>query len=250
MLYSIVIPMYNEKAIARDCAVALTNKLESQAEACSFRYEIIFSDDGSTDGCGDLVKEYAAETTLRFGEIRVVRAEKNAGKGNAVRLGVLATRGDIVAFTDSDLAYGCDVLIDMYERMVDPDFSADRLIGSRAIAENGYAGYTFMRKLASKTYIKLLAISAGFSHSDSQCGIKLFRGDAARRIFDLCEVKGLAFDFEALLIAERLSYRILEYPVTVINHRESKVSLVRDSIKMMSDVRKIKKRIRSMDISK
>ncbi len=248
MLYSIVIPMYNEKAIAKDCAAALTAKLESWAEACSFRYEILFSDDGSTDGCGNLVQEYAAEHSLAFGEIRLVRAEKNAGKGNAVRLGVMASRGDIVAFTDSDLAYGCDVLIDMYRKMSEPDFSADLLIGSRAIAKDGYAGYTFMRKLASKTYIKLLSLSAGFHHSDSQCGIKLFRGEAARRIFSLCEVRGWAFDFEALLIAERLSYQIAEFPVTVINHRESKVSLVRDSIKMMADVRRIKKRVRSLSL--
>lgn len=239
-MLSIIIPMYNEKAIISSTVVQLTERME-KITADSFEYEILLSDDGSTDGCGEVAEKTISSLNLAKGSVRVVRAEKNAGKGAAVRQGMLASRGDIVLFTDSDLAYGVDVIAEMYDSITGS--GADLLIGSRAIHPDGYKGYTFIRKLASKTFVKLLALSAGFSHSDSQSGIKVFRGDCARKIFSLCEVNGWAFDFEVLLIAAKLGYRIEEHPVTVINHRESKVHVLSDSFKMMADVKKIKDRV-------
>ena len=74
----------------------------------------------------------------------------------------------------------------------------------------------------------------------------IFRHDAAKAIFPLCTVNGWAFDFEALMIAEKLGYTIREYPVKVINHRESKINLMRDTFKMIRDVKEIKKRVDAM----
>lgn len=246
MLFSVVIPMYNEKANAVNCAVDLTTTLEAAAKALKFEYEIIFSDDGSRDGCGDLVRAWTDEADLHHGRVTVYTAEKNSGKGMAVRLGVMQSRGDYVLFTDCDRAYGCDVIVKMLEHITTQ--KCDIVIGSRAIGEDGYTGYTFMRKLASKTYMKALSLVAGFKHSDSQCGIKMFAGDVARRIFPLCEVCGWAFDLEVLMIAERLGCTVSEFPVKVINHGESKVNLLRDSIKMLGDVRKIKKRVGNLKL--
>ena len=246
MYLSIIIPMYNEASIAASCVRMIADAMEQASAADG--YEILFSDDGSTDGCAGIVEKTARELALTCGEICVVRSEQNRGKGHAVRLGMQASRGDLCVFTDCDLAYGTEILRDMAERMSAPDFSADVLIGSRAIADDGYAGYTFLRKLASKAYVRLLAVSAGFRYTDSQCGIKMFRGDAAREIFALAEVDGWAFDFEALLLAEKLGYTIAEHPVTVINHRESKVHLLRDSIRMASDVRNIRKRVDALSV--
>lgn len=246
MLFTVVIPMYNEKANAVGCAADLTGKLESVAEALSFEYEIIFSDDGSRDGCGDLVRAWADEAVLQHGKVTVYTAEKNSGKGMAVRLGMMQSKGDYALFTDCDRAYGCDVIVEMFKAIVSN--GTDIMIGSRAIGDDGYTGYTFMRKLASKTYMKALSVVAGFKHSDSQCGIKMFKGDVARRIFPLCEVCGWAFDLEVLMIADKLGYTVSEFPVKVINHGESKVNLLRDSVKMLGDVRKIKKRVKAMKI--
>lgn len=241
MYLSIIIPMYNEASIAASCVRTLAEAME--AAGLSGRYEILFSDDGSTDGCGETAEKTARELSLTCGEIRVVRSAENCGKGHAVKLGMQSSRGEFCVFTDCDLAYGTEIIREMAERMSAPAFSADVLIGSRAIAEDGYAGYTFLRKLASKAYVRLLAVSAGFRYTDSQCGIKMFRGDAARKIFALTEVDGWAFDFEVLLLAEKLGYTIAEHPVTVLNHRESKIHLIRDSLKMASDVRKIRRRV-------
>ncbi|MBQ7314021.1 MAG: glycosyltransferase, partial [Clostridia bacterium] len=206
-----------------------------------FPCEILFSDDGSTDDCAAIVEKTARELALTGVDIRVVRADKNRGKGHAVRLGMQAAQGELCLFTDCDLAYGTDIIPAMANRM--SSSPADVLIGSRAIAEDGYAGYTLARKLASKAYVRLLALSAGFRYTDSQCGIKLFRKEAAKKIFSLAETDGWAFDFELLLLADKLGCKIEEYPVKVLNHRESKIHLISDSLKMAEDVRKIKKRI-------
>ncbi len=249
MKLSVIIPMYNEKAIAADCASSLVKELEADSVANSYKYEIIFSDDGSTDGCGDCVREYIRNASLIGGTVDVITSPQNEGKGGAVRRGMLAASGDFIMFTDCDLAYGTEIIPQMFRTAIEVSEKDDRcavMIGSRAIHKDGYAGYTFIRKLASKTFKKMLCLAAGFKHSDSQSGIKIFRNDAAKAVFGLCTVNGWAFDFEALMIAEKLGFIIREYPVKVINHRESKINLMRDTFKMMKDVKEIKQRVDKM----
>ncbi|MBQ4354739.1 MAG: glycosyltransferase [Clostridia bacterium] len=244
-MLSVIIPMYNEKTVISSTLRTLTEHMEKTTDGpCS--YEILLCDDGSDDGCGDIAQNTAAELTLKNGCVRLIRAEKNAGKGAAVRMGMLAAEGDFRLFTDSDLAYGCEVITAMAQHAEETD--AKILIGSRAIHPEGYAGYTPIRRLASKVFVRLLAATAGFSLSDSQCGIKLFAKEAAQEIFSRCEVNGWAFDFEVLLLGEKLGYRISEFPVTVINHRESKVRLLKDSWKMMRDVGRIRKRVKNLSL--
>lgn len=243
-MLSVIIPMYNEKAVIADSIRALTQTLE--VRAASSGYEIIIADDGSTDGCGDIARECARSLKPESGEIRVIAAEKNAGKGAAVRMGMKAARGDIAVFTDSDLAYGCDAVCDIAEALASS--GTDIMIGSRAIHPKGYAGYTFVRKTASKLFVRLLSAGAGFSHTDSQCGIKAFTKKSSDAVFPLCTVNGWAFDFETLLIAGKMGFSVEEFPVYVINHRQSKINLIRDAVRMMRDVRQIKKRVDSMKI--
>ena len=131
MYLSIIIPMYNEAAGAASCVRTLAGAMETAD--LPGNYEILFSDDGSSDGCGDIVRETARELSLTRGEIRVVRSEQNRGKGHAVRLGMQASAGDICVFTDCDLAYGTDVILRMAERM-NAGSGTDVLIGSRVLA--------------------------------------------------------------------------------------------------------------------
>lgn len=234
MKISVCIPMYNESSIIAATAGTLTEALDRRFGE---DYELLFSDDGSTDGSADLVRQ------LNLPRVRVVGYEKNRGKGCAVRTAMLAAEGDYVMFTDADLAYGTEVIgrvADAFE--ANPD--CDVVIGSRNIGKDGYEGYTFMRKIASKTYIRVLCLMGGFRLSDSQCGCKAFTQRAAKEIFSRCETDGFAFDFEALMWADQLGYRIKELPVRIINHRESKIRLMRDSMKMLGDLRRIKKRVR------
>lgn len=237
MKFTLCIPMYNESGIIADTAKTLSSYMSSRFED----YEIIFSDDGSTDGSADIVK------SLELPCVRVIGYPDNRGKGSAVREAMLASRGDMVMFTDSDLAYGTEVIGQVADAF-DAHPECDLVVGSRNIAKDGYDGYTIVRKLASKAYITVLKTVGGLKISDSQCGCKAFRGEAARRVFGYCEVNRFAFDFEAILVAEKCGYKICEIPVKVINHGDSKVSVVKDSLKMLRDIVKMKKRISKLDL--
>ena len=237
MKFTVCIPMYNEARIIAETAKTLSAYMEANFED----YELIFSDDGSKDGSGDIVRG------LGLPNVVVVGYPDNRGKGSAVREAMLASTGDAVMFTDSDLAYGTEVIKNVAEAFEqNPD--CDLVVGSRNIGDDGYSGYTFVRKIASKAYIGVLKIVGGLKISDSQCGCKAFSGRAAKRIFSHCIVNRFAFDFEAILIAEKCGYKIKEIPVKIINHGESKVNVLRDSVKMIKDLTKMKKRISKLDI--
>ena len=239
MKISLVIPMYNESSIIEDAVKTFSEYMAARFED----WELIFVDDGSADGCATAV-ERAAQSQPR---IRLCSYTPNRGKGYAVRTGMLAAAGDVVLFTDCDNAYGTEALGRMADIFSQSD--VDIVVGSRNLSKDGYEGYTWIRKLASKTYIRMIKIAAGFRLSDSQCGIKGFRRAAAQRIFPHCEVDRFAFDLEVLMIANKLGLKIEEMPVKIVNHRESKVNVMRDSLKMLRDVRRMKKRIRKKELS-
>ena len=232
MKISVCIPMYNENRIIGDTARTLSSYMESKFDD----YEILFCNDGSTDGCDETVK------SLNLPRVRVIGYEENRGKGYAVRTAMLAATGDVRMFTDSDLAYGTDVIGRVAETFANrPD--ADLVIGSRNLDKNGYEGYTWLRRVASKLYIRVVCAVGGFHISDSQCGCKAFSAEAAEKIFSRCEVNRFAFDFEVLLWAMMYDYHLVEIPVRVINHGDSKVRMVRDTVRMLRDLRRMKRRI-------
>lgn len=236
MKFSLCIPMYNETSVIEATARTLSDYMQKNFDD----YEIIFSDDGSRDGSAELVR------SLGLPNVRVVGYDQNRGKGCAVRTGILAATGDVVMFTDADLAYGTEVIREVADIFAKEP--TDVVIGSRNIHPDGYEGYTFIRKIASKTYIKILCIAGGLKLSDSQTGCKAFSAKAAKDIFSRCETDGFAFDFEVILWAQKLGYRFTELPVKIINHRESKVRVLRDAFRMLRDLGKIKKRIKKAEV--
>ena len=231
-MITLIIPMYNESSIIAETAKTVSEYMKNNFD----KYEVLFSDDGSKDGSAEIVR------SLNLPNVRVVGYEQNHGKGCAIRTGMLEAKGEIVMFTDADLAYGTDVIKRVYDTLSESD--ANMLIGSRNLSKDGYEGYTAMRKLMSKIYIKVLCVAGGFKLSDSQCGCKAYKGEAVKKIFERCKVDGFAFDFESILWAQKFGYKIVEMPVKIVNHRESKVNAIRDTFKMLGDLRKMKKRIK------
>ena len=237
MRISVCVPFYNEASIIKNTAIQLQSFLVDHF--CE-EFELLFIDDGSTDGSSRIL------SSLELSGIKVLSCPSNRGKGAAVREGMLSASGDISIFLDADLAYGVDVILQFYNQMTNHS-EIDVLIGSRTIHPDGYKGYTFLRRLASKTLITVLQHIGNFPFSDSQCGCKAFRTEARKAIFSRCKSDGFEFDFEVLLLADKLGYSIQEFPVQIINHRRSKVFLGRDAPKMLLGFIKIKRRINSLE---
>lgn len=234
MKLSVCIPFYNEKDVIETTARELTSYLDARFPG---DYELIFSDDGSTDGSADLIR------ALCLPNVRVIGHSPNRGKGAAVRDAMLAATGEILLFTDTDLAYGTDVIgetVGCFSKHPESDL----VIGSRNLSKNGYSDYPLWRRIASKFYIRILCFAGGLSQTDSQCGCKAFRNHAAKEIFSRCEVNGFAFDFEVLLWAKALHFRVTEIPVRVLRHGASKIRLVRDSFKMLRDLSRIRRSVK------
>ncbi|MCI9309709.1 MAG: glycosyltransferase [Lawsonibacter sp.] len=229
---SLVIPAYNESGIIMDTIQTVSARLaELTAE-----YEVLIVDDGSTDGMAELVRGCGDP------RVRLEGYASNRGKGCAVRTGMLAAQGDLILCTDADLAYGVDVFAGLLERLRTGE--ADLVIGSRRIGGEGYKNYPPLRILMSKCFGLLSHMISGLPY-DTQCGIKAYRRQAARAIFSRCTTDGFSFDFEVLMRADRLGLKVEQFPVSVINFRESKVNVVRDSARMFRDVFRIRKKVRS-----
>lgn len=234
MKISLIIPMFNEEKIIAATARTLSDYMSAGFED----YEILFCDDGSSDACRSMVEG------LALPHVKAIGYDVNRGKGCAVRTAMLEADGDVMIFTDADLAYGTDVIADAV-KMLEAGSDADIVIGSRRLADDGYGEYTLLRRIMSRVYVRLLCICGGFKLSDSQCGFKAFTRNAARTVFSECRVDGFAFDLEVILRAEKHGLKLAELPVRIINHRESSVRPVRDALKMLGDLRRIKKLIRS-----
>ncbi len=228
MKVSLVIPAYNENSLIKDTVKTCLDHLRSNFG----EWELIVVDDGSTDGTADAAREASG------GEAQVISYPENRGKGCAVRTGVLASKGDVVIYTDADLAYGLEVVPAAVAAAED----CDVVIGSRRLHKNGYAGYTPMRLLASRVFGALVRVLSGMDY-DTQCGFKCFKRQAADRVFSMCRTDGFAFDFEAMMLARRLGLTVKQLPVTIINHRQSKVHLMRDAMRMLRDVAAIRSRV-------
>ncbi len=236
MKVSLIIPMYNEKATLPTTLPAVTDYMRARFGE---DFEIIFSDDGSRDGSPETVENFENTHT------RVLRSGENRGKGYAVRQGVLAARGDVILFTDCDLAYGTIALGALYDAL-DADPTLDAVIGSRDLHPAGYAGYTGGRRFLSRSYRGILRLFFGLRLSDSQSGLKGFRRDAARAIFSRAEVDRYAFDFEVIMIGDRLGVRFGEIPARILQNGEGKIRLFRDSLRMLRDLFRIRRRVRKL----
>lgn len=230
MKISLVIPAYNESEIILDTVRTVSAKLAERGES----YEVLVVDDGSTDAMAELVRGCGDPN------VRLEGYTPNRGKGSAVRVGMLAARGDIILCTDADLAYGVDVFDTMLERFAAGE--SDLVIGSRRLNGEGYKNYPPLRILTSKCFGLLVRLLSGLKY-DTQCGIKGYRREAAQAIFSKCTTNGFSFDFEALMRADKLGLKVEQIPVSVINFRASKVNVIKDSARMFRDVFRIRRAV-------
>ena len=233
---TVVVPAFNEALRLSDNLLTLLGYLQSyRADA-----ELIVVDDGSTDRTAQVAEELFA----RRPEVaaRVLRFAVNRGKGHAVRAGLLAAQAPIVLFSDADLSTPITELPKIVEPIEAGNY--DIVLGSRALNRSLIQRrQPWQREQGGKVFNAIVRLTTGLRFSDTQCGFKAFRMEAARPIVEQAEIDGFGFDVELLLLAQRAGLRILEVPVRWDHHDGSKVHIVHDSLRMFSEVVSLRRRI-------
>jgi dolichyl-phosphate beta-glucosyltransferase len=232
MKATLVVPAYNESGRIEACVRGVAQWVRSRPGG--WDWEVILVDDGSIDDTVARANRVAAEEKL---DLNLLSYGGNRGKGYAIRTGVLASTGDPVLVTDTDLSTPLSEWVKLAERL--PRFPV--AIGSRAM-EQALVGkrQPFYRQLMGRTFNRFVRLLTVHGIGDTQCGFKLFRGDLARELFAGARVDRFAYDVEILFIAQRRGIPIAEVPVVWINSPESKVQVVRDSSRMLWDLLRIR----------
>ena len=231
---SIVIPAFNEALRLP----ATLDRVERHLAAINVPVEVIVVDDGSRDSTVQVVRERAA----RWPQLSLLVAERNGGKGGAVRLGMAAARGRYRIFSDADLS----VPIDDMEKLLRPlRAGAGVAIASRGLRESQVELHQpWYRETMGKIFNRLVRIFVLAGVRDTQCGFKAFTAEVADRVFPQLQTRGFGFDVEVLYRAQQAGYKIVEVPTRWINSPQSRVHPIRHSTMMFLELLAIPGRVR------
>lgn len=221
---SVVIPAYNEErrlpgTLDTVCAFLATKP---------YAWEILVSDDGSTDSTAAIVSR-AAEDDAR---IRLVLLA-HRGKGWAVKNGMLAARGEWRFLCDADLSMPIEFLDSL---LPDEGMPPDIVIGSREAPGARRIGEPRRRWLMGRAFNAVTRILAVPGIADTQCGFKVFRAAVAETLFPLQTLDGFAFDAEILFLARRRGFTAAEIGIDWHYRSESKVRPLRDGWRTLRDL--------------
>lgn len=232
---SLVIPMFDERArIARSIAVLAESGIADDG------LELLLVDDGSTDGTAEVAEQALAASGIP--DARVLRLSSNAGKGAAVRAGMLAARGASRVFVDADLCVPATDIRRCFEEL--EARHAEVVYGTRAHPGSELHRNQPLHRVASGRTFNLLLRTLGLTDErDTQCGLKGFSAGAAERIFGQLTTERFAFDVEVLARARRSGLHVLPLPVEWSHLDASRVRPVRDGIDMFRAAVRIRRQL-------
>jgi len=233
---SIVVPAFNEAARLGSTLPKILAYLNSYSAKC----ELIVVDDGSGDDTAEVAERALAEAGSV--ETRLLRYEKNRGKGYAVRLGLLAATANIALFSDADLS----TPVTEVARLVDPIRSGecDLTFGSRALDRRLIGVHQpWRREQSGRIFNLIVRVATGLPFWDTQCGFKAFRMSVCRPLIEAARIDRFGFDVELIYLAHLAKLRLREIPVRWDHDPASKVSVMRDSFLMVDEVRRIRSEV-------
>ena len=233
---SIIMPARNEERRLPPALQTIAAYLRQQ----SYRSEVLVVENGSTDNTSAVVEQFQRQALLPDDPFEVRLMHSEPGKGAAVRVGMLAGKGDYLVISDTDLA----VPIEEVEKFLPPLLDADRYgmaIASRegpGAVRHGEPPYRHVMGRVFNFVVKMLAVSG---IQDTQCGFKSFSRKTAQLVFPLQTISGWGFDVELLYIAQRHGVPIEEIPVTWHYGDDTKISPMRDTIEMVVELLRIRR---------
>lgn len=227
---SIILPVHNEAKVIEKNIMQIVDYVEKFFED----YQIIVAEDGSNDET-ELIIERLAEGNPR---IVHVHSDTRLGKGRALKGAFKIANEKIVTFMDIDFASSPEQL-PLLARMIEGGFTL--AIGSRSI-NGSEVKRPPIRKMASKIYNLIVRLLFRDGIYDHQCGFKAFNRDLILPILDEIKDNGFFFDTELIIRTKRRGHGIVEVPIKweEPEDRESKFRLVRDGIKILRDLFKLR----------
>jgi dolichyl-phosphate beta-glucosyltransferase len=151
---------------------------------------------------------------------------------------MLETEAEWLLFSDADLAAPIEEVEKLWSAV---EKGPKIAIGSRPLKESRLeVRQPWYREMAGRSFNLMVQLFAVRGIKDTQCGFKLFRQDVARDVFLRCKLDGFGFDFESLLIARDLGYEIAEVPIRWSHQEGSKVNMVRDGLRMLAELVKLR----------
>ena len=199
MKISILIPVYNEAQTIGE----ILSRVQNAALPANCTKEIIVIDDGSTDGTAALLKANASARNMR-----VLRSDRNRGKGAAIRMGLAIVTGDAVLIQDGDLEYDPNDYLALLMPIVRGN--ADIVYGSRFMRMP--TAMTRRNNIANRLLTATTKLVYGAKLSDQATGYKVFRSNILRSLDLRCE--GFEFCSEVTAKSLRAGYRIHEVPIS------------------------------------
>jgi glycosyltransferase involved in cell wall biosynthesis len=227
-LLSIIIPAYNEEI---RLPISL-NKVISFVETQSYDYEILIVENGSRDRTLEIARDFEN----RYPFVHAL-SEERAGKGLAVRRGMLEARGDYRFIADADLSMPINE-ITFFLPPGAPEY--DIAIASREAPGAERIGEPAHRHWIGRMFNLLVRLITLPGIQDTQCGFKCFKSNVAEELFQEQTLEGWTFDVEILYIARKRGYRIIEIPINWYFNPGSRVNIFRDSVAMFLDLIRIR----------
>jgi len=232
-LFSIIIPAHNEELRLKSSL----QKIHSFIETQPYEIEVYVVENGSTDRTAEIAVDFA-HTHPAFHLIEVPQA----GKGRAVRHGILAARGEYRFICDTDLSMPIEELVHFLPEECGP---YDIAIASREVPGSRRFGEPLYRHLIGRAFNLLVRLLAVPSIHDTQCGFKSFNASVVDELFNLQMLDGWTFDVEVLFIALKRGYRVIEVPINWYYFPGSKIHVLRDSWNMFIDLFRIRRNWRA-----
>lgn len=234
---SIVIPAYNES----ERIVAPLKTVLEFISTTGRNAEVIVVDDGSSDDTAKVAER--AFSAMPNIQSNVIRYEKNRGKGFAVKTGLMAANADVALFSDADLS----TPIDEMSKLVDPIMrdECDVAFGSRALDRSLIGTHQpWRREQGGRVMNFIIRTMSGLPFADTQCGFKAFNLTKFRPLLDVMKIDRFGFDVEFLFVANHHHLRLKEIPVRWNDVEGSKVSVFRDTRRMISELNQIRSNAR------